>query len=184
MANENDIALDLTDFSHEQTKHQQQSRTASAGKFKGGLADHSENVIKLHTATHLVHQALRDTLGKHVQQKGSNITGQRLRFDFSHGEKLENEEIKKIEHLVNQKINESLPVTKIVTTYDDAIKSGALAFFGQRYPEKVNVYSIGSYSKEICGGPHVANTQTLGIFKIVKESSAGAGIRRIYAILE
>ncbi|MEK7166378.1 MAG: alanine--tRNA ligase, partial [Patescibacteria group bacterium] len=163
--------------------HQDKSRTAARGMFKGGLADHSEEVVKLHTTTHLLHQSLRTVLGNHVQQKGSNITSDRLRFDFSHPVKLKEEEIKKIEELVNQKIKENLSVSFKISTYNDALKEGALAFFGERYPEKVKVYSIGSYSKEICGGPHVTHTGVLGHFKITKEEALGAGTRRIYAII-
>ncbi|MBI4130473.1 hypothetical protein HY468_04105, partial [Candidatus Roizmanbacteria bacterium] len=173
------------DLSAKKTKelHKNLSREKSAKKFKGGLADRSDEVVKLHTATHLLHQSLRTVLGKHVQQKGSNITGERLRFDFSHPEKMTPEQIKNVEEMVNEQIKKELPVTKEITTYDEAIRQGALAFFGERYPEKVSFYSIGSFSKEICGGPHVANTKELGNFKIRKEESAGAGIRRIYAIL-
>ncbi|MBI4136445.1 alanine--tRNA ligase, partial [Candidatus Roizmanbacteria bacterium] len=164
--------------------HKQLSQRASIGKFKGGLADVSEQTVKLHTATHLLHQSLRTILGNHVQQKGSNITAERLRFDFSHPDKVTGEQIKQVEDMVNEHIKKQFSVSKKVTTYDEAIKEGALAFFGERYPEKVNVYTIGSFSKEICGGPHVTNTKELGHFKITKESSAGAGIRRVYAILE
>ena len=172
--------------------HQDKSRTAARGMFKGGLADHSEEVVKLHTATHLLHQALRIILGNHVQQKGSNITAERLRFDFSHPSKLSEEEIKKIENLINEQIKKDLPVSFKITTYTDAIKDGALAFFGERYPEKVKVYSVGNpsassgsrnsvFSREICGGPHVEHTGILGRFKIMKEEALGAGTRRIYA---
>ena len=165
-------------------KHQTASRQGSQGKFKGGLADQSEQTVKLHTATHLLHQSLRTILGIHVQQKGSNITAERLRFDFSYPDKMTDVQIKQVEDMVNEQISKNLSVSKRVTTYDEAIKEGALAFFGERYPEKVSVYSVGSFSKEICGGPHVTNTKELGHFRITKESSAGAGIRRIYAILE
>ena len=151
--------------------------------FKGGLADHSEQTTKLHTATHLLHKALRMTLGDHVSQKGSNITVERLRFDFSHPQKLTPEELAKVEKIVNVQIQKDLPVSMSVSTYDEAVKSGAMAFFGERYPEKVKVYMIGDFSKEICGGPHVEHTGTIGQFKILKEESAGAGIRRIYAVV-
>ncbi|MBI4058368.1 alanine--tRNA ligase [Candidatus Gottesmanbacteria bacterium] len=164
-------------------EHQEKSRTAAKGMFKGGLEDHSEEVIKLHTATHLLHQALRIVLGTHVQQKGSNITAERLRFDYSHTKKLTPEEIKLVENLVNQNIKEDLPVSFKVTTYEDAIKEGALAFFGERYPEKVKVYTINGFSKEICGGPHVEHTGILGTFKITKEEALGAGLRRVYAVV-
>ncbi|MCR4263232.1 MAG: alanine--tRNA ligase-related protein, partial [Candidatus Roizmanbacteria bacterium] len=184
LADEQHISLDLRDFQKEQQKHQDASRTASAGKFKGGLADQSKQTVRLHTATHLLHQSLRTTLGNHVQQKGSNITAERLRFDFTHPDKVAAEQIKQVEDMVNEQIQKKLAVSKKVTTYDEAINEGALAFFGERYPEKVNVYSIGNFSKEICGGPHVVTTEELGRFTIIKESSAGAGIRRIYAILD
>ncbi len=164
-------------------EHQAKSRTAASGMFAGGLADHSVEVIKLHTATHLLHQALRTILGSHVQQKGSNITSERLRFDFSHPKKLTDDELQKISDLVNEQIKENLPVSFAVIDTQEALKSGALAFFGERYGEKVNVYSIGAFSREICGGPHVSFTGTLGRFTITKEESLGAGIRRIYAIL-
>lgn len=152
--------------------------------FQGGLANRSEATTKLHTATHLLHAALREVLGDHVQQKGSNITADRLRFDFSHPTKIPKEGkegLEGIEGLVNQKIKENLPVSFDVMSYEEAIKAGALAFFGERYPEKVKVYSMGSFSKEICGGPHVTHTGALGSFRIIKEESAGAGVRRIYA---
>jgi len=174
---------DRKQFEQEFKKHQTLSRTAASGMFKGGLADHSEQTTKLHTATHLLHQALRMTLGNHVSQKGSNITVERLRFDFSHPQKVTQEEIKKVEDIVNEQIQKDLPVTVVISTYDEAVKNGALAFFGERYPDKVKVYSIGSFSKEICGGPHVEHTGVIKSFKIIKEESAGAGIRRIYAVI-
>ncbi|HLB60518.1 MAG TPA: alanine--tRNA ligase [Patescibacteria group bacterium] len=183
IADEQKILIDLIGFEEEKQQHQEASRKGAEHKFKGGLVDQSAQTVKLHTATHLLHQALRTILGSHVQQKGSNITGERLRFDFSHPDKMTDAQIKQVEETVNEKISKKLSVSKRVTTYDEAIKEGALAFFGERYPEKVNVYSIGSFSKEICGGPHVKNTEELGKFKIIKESSAGAGIRRVYAIL-
>jgi len=183
-------APDKKQFEEEFKKHQELSRTATAGMFKGGLADYSVATTKLHTATHLLHQALRMVLGNHVSQKGSNITEERLRFDFSHSLKMTAEEIVKVEDIVNEQIGKDLPVSYTVTSYDEAVKNGALAFFGERYPEKVKVYTIGRnnasgsfFSREICGGPHVENTGILGKFKILKEESAGAGIRRIYAKL-
>ena len=184
LATEKGISIDLEGFSEEKQRHQNVSRKGLDKKFKGGLADQSEQTIKLHTATHLLHQALRDILGTHVQQKGSNITAERLRFDFSHTERVTDEQVKQIEKIVNEKITLDLPVSKKVTTYNEAIAEGALAFFGERYPEKVNVYTIGDYSKEICGGPHIEHTQQLGRFSIQKEQSAGSGLRRMYAILE
>ncbi len=173
--------VDRTQFEEEFNKHKELSRTAAAGMFKGGLQDQSEETTKLHTTTHLLHQVLRLVLGAHVAQKGSNITAERLRFDFSHTSKLTAEELKKVEELVNEKIRENLPVSFEMMDKDAAVQSGALAFFGERYGDKVKVYTIGSFSKEICGGPHVSFTGTLGHFTIVKEESAGAGIRRIYA---
>lgn len=164
-------------------KHQKISRAGAKKKFRSGLADQSEGTVKLHTATHLLHQALRDVLGKHVQQKGSNITADRLRFDFSHAEKLSDDEIAAIERIVNKKIDENLPVTVKGVLYEQAIEQGALAFFGEKYPKMVTVYSIGDYSKEVCTGPHVKHTGRLGQFGIVKQESVGKGIRRIRAIL-
>lgn len=177
--------VDHGEFEEEFKKHQARSRTAAAGMFKGGLADHSEATTKLHTATHLLHEALHRVLGDHVSQKGSNITAERLRFDFSHPTKLTPDEIKKIEDLVNEKIAENLPVSFVTLPKDEAIQSGARAFFGERYADQVKVYHIGEkghlFSREICGGPHVTFTGVLGRFTIIKEESAGAGIRRIYA---
>ncbi|OGG04972.1 hypothetical protein A2Z33_06805 [Candidatus Gottesmanbacteria bacterium RBG_16_52_11] len=170
-------------FEQEFKKHQELSRTAAAGMFKGGLADHSRQVTKLHTATHLVHQALRQVLGDHVAQKGSNITADRLRFDFSHTGKISDSQLRLVESVVNEQIGRALPVAFRIMTYREAMEAGALAFFGERYPEKVKVYSIGSFSKEICGGPHAENTADLGKFTITREESAGGGIRRIYAAL-
>ncbi|TSC55257.1 MAG: alanyl-tRNA synthetase [Microgenomates group bacterium LiPW_31] len=164
-------------------KHQEISRRGAEKKFAGGLADHSEIVTKYHTATHLLNAALRQILGPHVFQKGSNITAERLRFDFPNPEKLTPEQIKKVENLVNQKIKENLPVKMEMMTFEKAKKMRAVAVFAERYGEKVKVYSIGDYSKEVCGGPHVDFTGKLGKFKIIKEESAGAGIRRIYAQL-
>lgn len=172
------------EFLEETRRHQEQSRTASQGKFKGGLADHSEQVTKYHTATHLLQAALRKVLGEHVHQEGSNLTVERLRFDFSHHEKLTPEQLKKVEDLVNEQINKGLERKTETMTYEEATKSGALAFFKEKYPEKVTVYSFGNFSKEICGGPHVENTKALGKFKIFKEESVASGVRRLYAKLE
>lgn len=173
--------IDLTEFQKEFNGHKELSRTASGGMFKGGLADSGENATKLHTATHLLHQALRKVLGLHVAQKGSNINAERLRFDFSHPIKLGNEELEKIENMVNEKIYENLPVTITTKSLEEAKKEGALAFFAEKYGEQVKVYKIGKFSKEVCGGPHVSFTGELKSFKIIKEEGAGAGIRRIYA---
>lgn len=183
LAQEKGLKVDSAEFQKEFEKHQDLSRTASAGMFKGGLADHSEGVTKYHTATHLLHAALRQILGNHVEQKGSNLTAERLRFDFSQPEKLTEEQIKQVEDLVNEKIKENLPVTSEVVDKEAALQSGALAFFGDKYGNKVTVYRIGGYSNEICGGPHTTSTGQLGQFKIIKEESAGAGIRRVYATL-
>lgn len=138
-------------------------------------------MTRLHTATHLLHQALRTVLGTHVQQSGSDITPERLRFDFSNPEKLSPEQLSKIESLVNEQIRRSLPVNVEELDLNKALTSGALSFFKERYPERVNVYSIGHFSKEICGGPHVKNTSEIGTFKILSEKSSSAGVRRIKA---
>ncbi len=171
-------------FEEEFKKHQEISRAGAEKKFAGGLADQSEKVTRLHTATHLLNAALRQVLGPHVEQKGSNITSERLRFDFPNAQKLTEEQLKNTEGLVNQKIEENLPVKKEMMSFDQAKKEGAIAVFTERYTEKVKVYSIGDFSTEVCGGPHVDFTGKLGKFKIIKEEGAGAGIRRIYAVLE
>jgi len=175
-------------FKEELIKHQELSRTASAGKFKGGLADVSDKTKKLHTACHLLLAALRKILGDHVEQKGSNITAERLRFDFSHTEKLTIEQKIKVEEIVNEAIQNNLSVLSEEILLKDAKKQGAVGVFGSKYGEKVKVYTIGEknnfISKEICGGPHVKFTGKLGHFKIIKEESSGAGIRRIKAVLE
>jgi alanyl-tRNA synthetase len=165
-------------------KHQALSRTASVGMFKGGLADSSEETKKLHTAAHLLLAALRKVLGENVFQKGSNITAERLRFDFSYSEKMTPEQIKKAENLVNDTISKKLPVECQEMSLEEAKSRGAMGVFESKYGEKVKVYSIGEVSNEICGGPHVENTGTLGKFKITKEESSSAGVRRIKAILE
>ncbi len=163
--------------------HKDVSRKSAVKKFKGGLADHSEAVTKLHTVTHLLHQALRDVLGKHVQQAGSNITAERLRFDFVHPEKLTEEQKKKVEGIINEKIKADLPVKMEMMSLEEAKKKGAQALFGEKYGEKVKVYSIGDYSCEVCGGPHVKSTGEIGGVKIVKEKAVGTGRRRLYAQL-
>ena len=183
-------SVDRTIFESEFKKHQELSRTASAGTFKGGLADHSEDVTRLHTATHLLHQALRTVLGNHVAQKGSNITAERLRFDFVHPEKMTAEQIKAVEDLVNAAIQKDLPVTFEEMTVPEAKAAGAIGLFEDKYRAKVKVYTVidpsdprGFYSKEICGGPHVGHTGVLGGFKIQKEEAVSAGVRRIKAVL-
>ncbi len=172
------------EFAEALKKHQELSRTASAGMFKAGLADHSEIAIKYHTATHLLQQALRDVLGREVGQKGSNINAERLRFDFSYGQKMTAEQIKKVEDIVNEKINEALPAMLKEMSLAEAKASGAIGLFAEKYGDRVKVYSIGDYSKEICGGPHVQNTKELGHFKIIKEEAVSQGVRRIKAVLE
>lgn len=185
LASEKGFRVDQEQFAMEFKKHQDLSRTASSGMFKGGLQDQSEITTKYHTATHLLHKALRDTLGNHVQQKGSNITADRLRFDFSHPNKLTPQELEIVEATINQKIAADLPVHHQEQPKAEALAQGALAFFPEKYPEVASVYTIGDlnnwYSKELCGGPHVSSTGQIGKIKIIKEESAGAGIRRIYA---
>ncbi len=179
--------IDKEGFKEAMKRHQELSRTAAAGKFKGGLADHSEETTKLHTAAHLLLAALRKVLGDHVVQKGSNITAERLRFDFSHPQKLTEEEKQKVEELVNKAIQDDLPVTFEEMTLEEAKKRGAMGVFESRYGERVKVYKIGEgdnvFSYEICGGPHVERTGVLGHFQIIKEKSSGAGVRRIKAVL-
>ncbi len=175
-------------FESEFERHKDLSRNSSAGMFKGGLAEASEVTTKLHTATHLLHAALRTVLGEHIGQKGSHITSQRLRFDFSHPQKLTDDEIKKVEDLINLKIKEDLPVTSSEMTLPEAIKIGAMHFFAEKYGEKVKVYTIGDpdgtwFSKEVCGGPHVTHTGAIGSVKIIKQGKIGAGVIRIYATL-
>jgi len=171
-------------FKEKIKEHQEISRKGAEQKFKGGLADHSEKTTKYHTATHLLLAALRQVLEEDVFQKGSNITVERLRFDFSHKEKLTPEQLKKVEDLVNQKIGEDLEVKFEELPLGEARKQGAMGVFGEKYGEIVKVYTIGNFSKEICGGPHVKRTSELGHFKIAKEESSSSGIRRIRAILE
>lgn len=191
LAQEKRIKVEMEEYTKEFEKHQQLSRTQSAGMFKSGLADNSEQTTRLHTATHLLNEALRKVLGNEVKQRGSNITPERLRFDFNFPRKLTEEEIKKIENLVNVKIKEGLDVIRTEESLQAALKSGAQAEFGHKYPEKVSVYTIldkkeksGFFSKEICTGPHVKNTKEIKRFKITKEESSAAGIRRIKAVLE
>ncbi|MBZ9569370.1 alanine--tRNA ligase [Patescibacteria group bacterium] len=184
LAKERKLEIDIEGFKEAFEEHREISRAGAEKKFGGVGKEASFEATKLHTATHLLHTALKKILGPHIRQMGSDITSKRLRFDFSHPQKMTAEEIKKIEDLVNQKIKEDLVVKKEEMRYEEAIKSGALAFFKEKYPEIVKVYSIGNFSKEICAGPHINRTSELGKFKIVKEESSGAGIRRIKAILE
>lgn len=168
-------------FKREFKQHQERSKTASAGRFKGGLADQSEAVTKLHTATHLLHAALRQTLGNHVRQEGSNITAERLRFDFAYDEDITQTQIKAVEKLINDKIGENLPVRQTFEDKDKALASGALAWFREKYPDRVSVYTMGDFSRELCGGPHVASTGAIGSVKIDKVQAIGRGRKRIYA---
>lgn len=183
IARENGITIDEDGFRKAFEEHQAKSRAGAEKKFSGGLADHSAETTKLHTATHLLNAALRQVLGDHVWQKGSNITAERLRFDFMHGEKMSSEQIKKVEDLVNEAINADVPVSYSVMTVDEAKAAGAIGVFESKYGEKVKVYTMGTYSKEICGGPHVARTGMLGSFKIQKEESSSSGVRRIKAVV-
>jgi alanyl-tRNA synthetase len=172
--------VDLEEFRTEFEKHKEASRSTSKGIFRGGLEDHSEETTKLHTATHLLHASLRKILGETVSQKGSHITTERLRFDFSYPEKLTGEQIDKIFSLINKKIEEDLPITFIETTPEEAIKKGALHFFAEKYGERVKMYNIGDFSREICGGPHVTSTKLVGGVRIIKQEKIGSGIIRIY----
>ena len=183
LARDAKIKVDTLGFKERFKKHQELSRTASAGKFKGGLAGNSEIETKYHTATHLLNAALKVVVDKNVHQKGSNITDERMRFDFSCDHKLTDEEKQKTEDLVNEWIKEGLDVTVKEMSKSDAINSGAECMFIEKYPDIVTVYSIGNVSKELCGGPHVKNTSELGHFKITKEEASSAGVRRIKAVL-
>lgn len=183
------LYVDTNGFESEFKKHQKLSQTASAGMFKGGLSDAGIESKKLHTATHLLRQALEIVLGQPIMQKGSNITPERLRFDFNLDRKMTDEEKQKVEDLVNQKISEKLPMQKVVMSREEAEKTGAVHAFGEKYGDEVSIYFVGdslesAWSKEFCGGPHVTNTSELGKFKILKEEAVSAGVRRIKAILE
>ena len=185
LAKDAGISVDIKGFNEKFKAHQELSRTASAGKFKGGLAGNSEIETKYHTATHLLNAALKQVVGQDVHQKGSNITDERMRFDFSCDHKLSDGEKQKAEDLVNSWIQEGLDVRVEEMSKEDAIKSGAECMFIEKYPDIVTVYTIGdNVSKELCGGPHVKNTSELGHFKITKEEASSAGVRRIKAILE
>lgn len=191
LAGEKGLAVDGEGFARAFAEHQEKSRAGLEKKFAGGLADQSGVVTRYHTATHLLHAALRQVLGERVQQKGSNITPERLRFDFSHPEKMTAEQIKQVEDLVNEKIKEDLPVEAETMSLAEAKGRGALAFFGAKYGDQVEVYSIGPstssgrpFSVEVCGGPHVESTGELGGFEITKEASVGRGTRRLRAILK
>lgn len=183
LAKKHDLSVNMNDFREAFEEHQQKSRQGAAARFRGGLSERSLETTKLHTATHLLHEALRRVLGTHVEQRGSNITVERLRFDFSHSERLTREQLIQVENMVNEQIKKALPVSWIEMGVEEAKKQGAIGLFEDKYGEQVKVYSIGDFSKEICGGPHVENTSVLGQFKILKEEAVGSGIRRIKAVL-
>jgi alanyl-tRNA synthetase len=194
LAKQKSLTVDIESYNEEFKKHQELSRSGAEKKFKGGLGDTSEASVRYHTVTHLLHQALHDVLGDGVMQKGSNITTERLRFDFSYTGKMTDEQKKKVEDIVNSKINEELPVNMIVMNKAEAEKTGARHFFGEKYGDEVSIYYIGNdiktcYSKEFCGGPHVKNTKELKgengnlKFKIIKEEAVSQGVRRIKAVL-
>jgi alanyl-tRNA synthetase len=187
LAKEQGFSIDEKDFRRTQRGHQDISRAGAEKKFGGHGLEKKESIndkiVKLHTATHLLHAALRQILGDEVRQMGSNINEERLRFDFSFSRKVSDEEIKQIQDLVNEKIKENLEVKKQEMDYKQAIETGALAFFKEKYPDEVSVYSVGDFSKEICAGPHINKTGELVEFKIIKEQSSSAGVRRVKAIL-
>ena len=183
-AKERGMEVDTEGFKEKFKEHQEKSRTASAGMFKGGLLGHSEIETKYHTATHLLNAALKKVVNPSSHQMGSNITTERLRFDFPCDHKLTDDEKKSVEDLVNKWIDEDYPVVKEEMSKEEALSSGAECRFIEKYPDVVTVYSIGDFSKELCGGPHVKSTGELGHFKIKKEESSSAGVRRIKAILE
>jgi len=183
MAAKDGLAVDTAGFDEANRRHQELSRTTSAGSFKAGLQDNSEVVTRMHTATHLLHAALHKVLGPTANQKGSNITAERLRFDFTWPEPMTAEQKAEVEKLVNEWIEQGIEVTKKMTTVEEAKAEGAMALFGSKYGDQVSLYSIGDISKEICCGPHVANTKELGSFKIQKEQSSSAGVRRIKAVI-
>lgn len=183
LAKEHDKTIDIKAFKELFEKHQELSRAGSTQKFKGGMAEQSEITIAYHTATHLLHKALQIVLGEHATQSGSNITEERLRFDFKHPEKVTKEQLEEVEKIVNEQIKRDLPVTCEEMSLEEAKKSGAIGLFTNKYGELVKVYTIGDFSKEICGGPHIERTGELGTFKIKKEEASSAGVRRIKAVL-
>ena len=183
LAKENGVELELDKFDELYKAHQEKSRLGAEQKFKGGLAEQNEQTTAYHTATHLLHQALRTVLGDHVRQNGSNITTERLRFDFTHPQKVTPEELKKVEDMVNEQIKRDLKVTCEEMTLDEARASGAIGLFENKYGDRVKVYTIGDFSKEICGGPHVEHTGNMGRFVIKKEEASSSGVRRIKAVL-
>lgn len=184
LAKEQGLDVDVAGYEEANRKHQELSRTTSAGAFKAGLQDNSAVVTRMHTATHLLHAALHKVLGPTANQKGSNITPERLRFDFTWADKMTPEQIKAVEDQVNAWIKAELPVTKKLTTVEEAKAEGAMALFGSKYGDQVTLYTIGDVSREICCGPHVENTRELGGFKILKEQSSSAGVRRIKAVID
>jgi alanyl-tRNA synthetase len=183
LATEKGLTVEKDGFYKAQELHQQKSRAGAESKFKGGLGDRSETTVRLHTATHLLHTALRKVLGNHVEQRGSNITPERLRFDFSHGEKMSPEQISKVEQLVNEAIKADVPIVCAEVTVEKAKAKGAIGLFEDKYGDRVKMYTMGEFSREICGGPHVSRTGELGSFKIKKEESSSRGVRRIKAIV-
>ena len=183
MAKEQGFSVDEEGFQAAYAKHQELSRAGAEQKFKGGLADHSEETAKLHSATHLLHAALRKVLGTHVEQRGSNITAERLRFDFSHPDKVTPEQLQEVQALVNDAISRKLEIICEEMSVEDARNAGAMGLFGNKYGEVVKVYTMGDVSKEICGGPHAGNTGDLQAFKILKEESSSRGVRRIKAVI-
>ena len=188
LARENGMKVNRQEFDESYRKHQELSRAGSEQVFKGGLQDHGDTATRYHTATHLLHQALRKVLGDHIAQKGSNITAERMRFDFSHPAPMTAAELKMVEDIVNEQIQKNLPVSSETMGLEAATASGAIALFGEKYESQVKVYTVGGgddfFSREVCGGPHVENTGCLGRFKIQKEQSSSAGVRRIRAVLE
>jgi alanyl-tRNA synthetase len=183
IADEHGLQLNIGEFEKEFQRHRQLSRLSTQQKFSSGLADHSEQTTKLHTATHLLHQALRDILGSHIEQKGSNITNKRLRFDINFNRKLTSDELARVEDIVNDQIVNALPVIRNTMTVDAAHRIGALGFFQEQYEEHVHVYSVGEYSKEICTGPHVENTAQIGTIQIQRQRKIGATTLRLYAVI-
>ena len=184
LAEERGYTVDRAEFDEKFKEHQEKSRVASAGVFKGGLADDSKQSARLHTATHLLLAGLQKMFGKQVVQKGSNITPERLRFDFNLDHKMTKEELDEVEQFVNDAIKRAIPVKCEIMSLDEAKKQGAHGTFTDKYGQEVKVYTIGDVSKEICGGPHAENTSELHHFKIIKEESSSSGIRRIKAILD
>lgn len=184
LAKEKSMSVDMQSFNILKDEHAEKSRTASAGKFKGGMGGDGEMETKYHTATHMLHEALRQVLGEHVFQKGSNITSDRLRFDFSHDSKMTDEQKIKVEEIVNAQIKPNLKVTREEVSYEKAREMGAIGVFDNKYTDMVSVYHVGDFSLEFCGGPHVESTGNMGTFKILKEEAVSQGVRRIKAVLE